>query len=119
MAMIYDLSNEYGGKIISDSDTPGAALTVEGGVLANNSLTVRKTGVGSPTVAPFRIDHTSVASGAVIQFGGGFISVASVLGIGATGAGLGFDYVLPVSVNGVMRGIPLTSLASLFTAAAF
>lgn len=118
MANIYDLDNEYGGKIISDSGTPGEALLVEGGVQGQPSLKVKKTGVGSPTVAPFEISHTSAASAAVIKFGS-FISVTSILGIGATGAALGFDYVIPVSLNGVMRGIPVTSLVSLTGAAAF
>lgn len=118
MAIIYDLDNEYGGKIISDSNTPGAALLVEGGVQGQPSLQVKKTGVGSPTVAPFQVAHTSAASAAVMEFKS-FISVTSVLGIGATGAALGFDYVIPVSLNGVMRGIPVTSLVSLNGAAAF
>lgn len=119
MAFIYDLDNEYGGKIISDAGSPGPALVVEGGVAGQNSLQVKKTTVGSPTIAPLHIAHTSVASGAVLSFGGGFISAASILGIGATGAALGFDYVLPVSLNGVMRGIPMMSLTSITTAAAF
>lgn len=120
MAMIYDLSNEYGGKIISDSDSPGPALTVEGGVQTQPSLLVRKTGIGAVTIAPLRLDNTSAASAAVITFGS-FISVTSILGIAATGAGLGFDKVVPVSTgpDGVMRGIPLVSLASLVGAGAF
>jgi hypothetical protein len=107
MAVIYDLDNEYGGKIIADSDTPGAALTVD-------------SAKGSPTIAPFAIANTSTASGAVMTFGS-FISVTSILGIAATGAGLGFDKVIPVSTgpDGVMRGIPLLSLASLVGAGAF
>lgn len=120
MAFIYDLSNEYGGKIISDSDSPGPALTVEGGVTGQSALLVRKTGVGSATIGALQIAHTSAASAAVITFGS-FISVTSILGIGATGAGLGFDKVIPVGTgpDGVMRGIPLTSLASLVGAGAF
>ena len=121
MAMIYDLDNEYGGKIISDSNTPGAALTVQSGVVGQPAIEVRKTDVGSATVAPLKIANVSRASGAQITFGGSFISVTSILGIGATGAGLGFDRVIPVSTgeDGVMRGIPLTSLASLVGAGAF
>ncbi len=118
MPMIYDLSNEYGGKIISDTDNVGEALLVEGGVAGFPALRVKKTVVGSPTAAPFEIAHTSAASAAVMKFGS-FISVTSILGVAATGAGLGFDYVIPVSLNGVIRGIPVTSLASLNGAAAF
>ena len=151
MAMIYDLDNEGGGAILSDTDTgapalqvnsnaagqPGLALlsTVSGNPLVVSSLgspasfrsattvavALQVTGTvnSSPTIARFRILGPSSASGAVIGFGAGFISVVSILGIAATGAAIGFDYVLPVEVNGVQRGIPLTSLISLPGAAAF
>jgi hypothetical protein len=120
MPVIYDLSNEYGGRIIGD----GAEATT-GVVQFTSAATiipaffVNKTVNGSPTIAALRVAGTSTASGAVIGFGGGMISVTSILGIAATGAGIGFDYVLPVEVNGILRGIPLTSLASLPGAAAF
>lgn len=159
MAMIYDLSNEYGGQILSDPGTGAPALQVNSNdagqpalailstVSANpvvvrqvqagnasvvptgalfqsaattaNALTIGRTTVGSPTIPALNLAHLSVASGAMINFGGGFISVTSVLGTAATGAAIAFDYVIPVSLNGVMRGIPVTSLVSLPGAAAF
>ena len=83
------------------------------------ALTVGRTVVGGQTIAALRVAHNSAASGAVIGFGGGFISVTSILGIGVTGAAIAFDYLLPVELNGVVRGIPLTSLLSIPGAAAF
>ena len=148
--MIYDFSNEYGGVILADSDTPGAGLQVNSNaskpaiaILSTASanpidvnsfdlgsrfrsvqtigqaLIVGRTVVGATTIAPLHVQHPSAASAVVLSFGGGFISVTSILGTAATGAALGFDYVLPVTLNGVVRGIPLTSLASLPGAAAF
>ena len=90
------------------------------GVTTNaRGLQVSRTVIGSSTIAPLLIAHTSSASAAAIEFGGSFISVTSVLGIGATGAAIAFDYVIPVSLNGVVRGIPVTSLISLTGAAVF
>jgi hypothetical protein len=151
MSMIYDLDNEYGGKILGDTDTPGPSLEVNSNAsqtafqvastasanpiqvdsfagfsarfrsiaTAGTALTVGRTVVGSPTVGLLTFNHTSMASAAIITFNGGYVSTTSILGIGATGAGLGFDYVIPVSLGGVIRGIPVTSLASLVGAGAF
>lgn len=120
MTIIYDLDNEYGGYIIGDGgEKATGVLEVRSAAAATPGLLVSRSVSGSPTVAALRVAGTSAASAAVIGFGGGFISVTSILGIGATGAGLGFDYVLPVEVNGVQRGIPLTSLVSLPGAATF
>jgi hypothetical protein len=121
MAIIYDLDNEYGGRIIGDGgeDPVAGVYRVTSAATVVPAVTVGRTVRGSQTIAAFRFSGTSVASAAVVGFGGGMISVTSILGIAATGAGLGFDYVLPVEINGILRGIPLTSLASLPGAAAF
>jgi hypothetical protein len=183
MAMIYDLDNEGGGHIISDSDTGAPALTItsnaagypalsliscisasplqitaagapvkfeSGGsapaalevesyaagypalivastasgypvdvtainetygarfrscVTGGVAVIVGRTVVGSPTVAPFKVLHPSVASGAVMEFGGGFISCTSVDIVTAANS----DYVLPISLGGVVRYIPLVN----------
>lgn len=120
MAVIYDLSNEYGGRIIGDGgEAAGGVFQITSAATGIPAVLVNRNLVGSSTIAPLRVAGTSAASAAVLGFGGGFISVTSILGFGATGANIGFDYVLPVEVNGVVRGIPLTSLASLTGAAAF
>ena len=118
---IYDLDNEYGVRFIGDGgeDSSKGVLNATSAATVTPAVIVGRTVRGGATIAPFVVLGTSVASGAVLGFRGGMISVTSVLGIAATGAGLGFDYVLPVEVNGVLRGIPLTSLASLPGAAAF
>jgi hypothetical protein len=121
MAMIYDLDNEYGGYIVGDGgEKSTGTLEVKSGAAGTPALSLSRTVAGSQTVASLMIRGSSVASGALISFGGGFISVTSILGIAATGAALGFSKVLPVAdANGNMYGIPLTSLASLTGAAAF
>ena len=120
MSNIYDLDNEYGARIIGDGgESSTGTLQVRSGAVGTPAINVGKTTVGSPTIAPLTVQHISVASGVVFGFGGGFISVTSILGTAATGAAIGFDYVIPVSLNGVIRGIPVTSLASLPGAAAF
>ena len=120
MAFTFDKDNEYGARIIGDGGEDPAKgvvnITTAGPVSA---VVVGRTGAGLTSVAPLRVTGTSLASGAVLGFGGGFISVTSILGIAATGAGLGFDYVLPVELNGVLRGIPLMSLVSITGAATF
>lgn len=120
MPIIVDKDNEYGVRIIGDGGEDPAKgvvnITSAGPV---TSLQVGRTGAGLTSVAPLRVTGTSLASGAVMGFGGGFISVSSILGFSATGAAIAFDYILPVELNGVMRGIPLTSLVSLPGAATF
>lgn len=120
MTFIHDLDNEYGARIIGDGgeDVTKGVLNVTTAGPAP-AVIVGRTAAGLTSVAPLRVLGTSLASGAVMGFGGGFISVTSILGFAATGAALGADYVLPVEVGGVMRGIPLVSLISLPGAAAF
>ena len=120
MSLIVDKDNEYGVRVIGDGgeDTAGV-VQFTSGATATPALLVNRNVKGSPTIAALRIAPTSTASAAVIGFGGGFISVTSILGIGPTGGAIAFDYLLPIEVNGVQRGIPLTSLASIPGAAAF
>lgn len=120
MAFTHDLDNEYGARFIGDGGEDPAKGTVQilsGGPMS--TLQVGRNAAGLTSVAPLVILGTSLASGAVMGFRGGFISVTSILGIGATGAALGADYILPVELNGVMRGIPLLSLLSIPGAATF
>lgn len=121
MAFTHDLDNEYGARLIGDGgeDATKGVLNVTSAAASTPAVLVGRTVTGATTIAALRVAGTSAASAAVLGFGGGMISVTSILGIAATGAGLGFDYVLPVEINGVIRGIPLTSLASLPGAAAF
>ena len=73
------------------------------------ALIVGKTdSAASPTIAAMKILHPSVASGAVMEFGGGFVSCTSIDIATAANA----DYVLPISLNGEIRGIPLVKLSA-------
>lgn len=120
MPNIYDLDNEYGARIVGDGgESPTGMLQVRAGATGTPAVNVGRTVNGSPTIGVISFQGTSAASAALMSFGGGFISVTSILGTTATGAAIGFDYVIPVSLNGVMRGIPVTSLVSLPGAAAF
>lgn len=73
------------------------------------ALVVGRTVVGSPTIAALRILHPSGASGVVMEFQGGFISCTSIEFTSAAQ----FDYALAVSVNGVVRYIPLCQGAAI------
>lgn len=121
MAINYDLASEGGMKVYGDGgeDAVGVAH-FKTGAAAIPAVHVSRSVAGSQSVAALTIDGSSLASGALINFGGGFISVTSILGIAATGAAIGFSKVLPVAdATGNVYGIPLTSLASLTGAAAF
>lgn len=120
MPINIDSASEGGFKVFGDGgEDAGGVVQFKSAATTIPALAVSKSVNGSPTVGVLRILGSSAASSALMGFGGGFISVTSILGIGATGAGLGFDYIIPVEVNGVLRGIPLTSLASLPGSAAF
>lgn len=112
MAMIYDLDNEYGGRIISDSDSTTAALEVSSGVATTPSLLISRKVTGNASVAPLRIAGGSAASAAVL----GFRSAISVTSILVTSAAH-FDYAVPVEVNGEARYIPLIKAGGLVGAA--
>ena len=73
--------------------------TATGGV----ALVVGRTVGSSPTVAALKLLHPSAASAAVMEFQGGFISCTSVIFTSVAHT----DYVLPISVNGTIRYIPL------------
>ena len=115
MSMIYDLSNEYGGKIIGDTDQAGAALEVQSQVAGQPAVKFQHTVLGSQTVAPVQLAVPSVASGAVVQVTTGFISVTSV--VLTTVANV--DYVIPVQVGLETRYIPLFKAAAVIGGAAF
>lgn len=117
----YDLASEGGMKVFGDGGEDAAGVAQFKTAAANiPAVLVARTVAGSQSIAALQVAGSSTASGALISFGGGFISVTSILGIGATGAALGFSKVLPVAdATGNIYGIPLTSLASLTGAAAF
>lgn len=115
MAILYDLAAEYGGSIISDSDTTQAAFTVKSGATTAPALTVGRTVNGTQTVAGLRLQGSSVASGALIEFQGGFVSCTSVVLTTVANT----DYMIPVQVGAETRYIPLFKGAAIVGGAAF
>ena len=78
MAFIYDLDNEYGGRIISDADSTTAALEVKSNATYAEALKVSREILGNETVAPLVFGNISMASVPIIDFGGNFVSTASI-----------------------------------------
>lgn len=76
---------------------------------SGSAMLVGRTVCGSPTIAAFKILAPSTASGAVMEFGGGFISCTSIDIVTAANA----DFAVPVSLNGVIRYIPLVNSTSI------
>ena len=114
--MIYDLDNEYGAQIIGDGgESSTGTFQVQSGAAATPAVYISRSANGSPTVAPLRIAGTSAASAALIGFGGGFISLTSVIFTSAAH----FDYAIPVEVGNVQRYIPLVAETGLSGGAAF
>ena len=145
--MIFDLDNEYGGVILSDSGTGAPALRLNSNDAGQPALSILSTASANPvqidainlptrlrstattvaavsfgrsvngtaSIAPVSFLGTSAASGAVMGFGGGFISVTSILLTSAAH----FDYVIPVELNGEARYIPVIKAGGLVGGAAF
>lgn len=92
-----------------------AAVDIRSGATSYPALTIGRTAVGVMTVAPLQFLGTSVASGALMQFDGGFISCLSV--VLTTVANI--DYVIPVQVGLETRYISLLKGAGIVTPGSF
>lgn len=115
MAILYDLQAEYGASIISDADTVNAALTLKSGATTASALSVGRTVLGTQTVAALKIEGSSLASGALVHFAGGFISLTSIVLTTVANT----DYAIPVQVGLETRYIPTFKAAALIGGAAF
>ena len=112
----FQVSGIQGTAIDADAkDVNSYAGDFRSAATGGRAVIIGRTCTGSPTVAPVLIMHPSCASAAVLGFGGGFISCTSV--VLTTVAN--FDYVLPVSLNGVVRYIPLVGDAGIVGGATF
>jgi hypothetical protein len=143
---IYNLDNENGGQILSDSDTTAPALQVNSNAAGQSAIAVLSTASGRPLdvssfgIAPRFLGVATIAR--AVNFGrtvNGTASIAPVLFQGASaasGAVLGFtgaisltsiiltsvanfDYVIPIEINGEARYIPAIKAAGLVGAAVF
>ena len=114
MAFIYDINHEYGARFIGDGGEANV-LEAQSASAAIPSLLVSRSVAGNASQAPLRIAGSSTPSGALIGFGGGFVSLTSVILTSAAH----FDYAIPVEVGGNTRYIPLVAGTGLVGAAAF
>jgi len=108
---IYDLDNEYGGRIISDSDSTTAALEIKSNASVASALKLGRDIKGNETVATLVFANLSQASVPVIDFGNNFISTASI-GTGVAGyTGTAQKWII-VRAGAVNYGMPLFSLST-------
>lgn len=116
MAINYDLAAEGGAKIIGDGgeDTAGV-LRVSTAANTIPAITIGRSVNGSVSQAALKFEGTSLASGALMQFAGGFISLTSVVLTSVANT----DYAIPVVVGGEQRYIPLFKAAALIGGATF
>lgn len=121
MSINYDYAAEGGAKIIGDGgeDSVGvlyvstATPTIPG--IRSNYVYVARTVAGSQTVAGLQLGGSSLASGALIEFKGGFISCTSVVLTSVANT----DYCIPVQVGLETRYIPTFKAAAIVGGAAF
>lgn len=97
------------------SSTTNPAGDFRSSATVGPALIVGRTVNSSSTIAALRILGSSVASAALIEFKGGFISCTSVILTSAANT----DYVIPVSINGAVRYIPCFAGAAVQGGAAF
>lgn len=116
MAINYDLAAEGGMKVFGDGGEDSAGVVqFKSAAAGTPALSVGGGVVGTTTVAALRIEGSSAASAALIQFAGGFISLTSIQLTTLSP----WRYVIPVSCGAFVGGIPVLSLATLTGAAAF
>ncbi len=127
MAINTDLASEGGVKIYGDGgeDAVGVFHVKSAGAVpaiqattnnaTNPALVIGRTVNGSATIGYLQFLGTSVASGAIMNFAGGFISTTSVVLTTVANT----DYAIPVQVGLEVRYIPLFKAAALIGAATF
>lgn len=117
MPINVDSASEGGFKVFGDGgeDTTGV-VQFKSAAATTPALTVGRTVAGNLTSAAMKFLGSSIASGALMQFDGGFISCTSV--VLSTVANI--DYMLPVVVGpGNVRYIPLVKAAGIIGGATF
>ena|SRR3990167_4852793 len=117
MSILYDLAAEYGPSVTTDADTLAPALILKSGAsgAAQPALHLAKTATGNQTVGLLRIAGSSLASGALIEFQGGFVSCTSIVLTTVANT----DYAIPVQVGLETRYIPTFKAAAIVGGAAF
>jgi len=115
MPLNLDLANEGGVQIIGDGGENPAGVVQFRTAGAMPALNLGRTATGSQTVGILRFGGSSMASGALMEFTGGFISVTSI--VLTTVANV--DFVIPVQVGLETRYIPVFKTAAVVGAATF
>jgi hypothetical protein len=115
MSLNYDLASEGGAKIYGDGgeDSVGVLHVKTAGAVPG--VHVSRSAAGSQTIGILTLGGTSMASGAVMEFKGGFISLTSVLLTSAAH----IDYAIPVQVGLETRYIPVYKASGLVGGATF
>ena len=115
MAFIFDKDNEYGARVIGDGgESTDGVFKVTTAANTIPALAVGRTVAGNASQAAFKLLSASVASGALMGFPNGAISITSILVASAAH----FDYAIPVEINGEARYIPVIKAGGLVGAAA-
>lgn len=108
--MIYDLDNEYGGRVVADGDSENAALTVLSNATYVEALNLGRGIKGNATSAPLVFANLSGASLPLMDFGKNFISTASIHYPNGT-LGQAEKWVV-VRAGNINYGIPLFGLST-------
>lgn len=111
----YDLASEGGMKVFGDGgeDSSGVVEFKTAGAIP--ALSVGRSAAGSQTIGLLRVNGSSMASGALMEFKGGFISCTSVVLTSVANT----DYCIPVQVGLETRYIPVFKAAAIIGGAAF
>ncbi len=115
MSLNLDLANEGGLQVIGDGGENAAGVFQIKTAGAIPALNLARTGAGSQTIGILRLGGSSMASAALVEFQGGFISATSVVLTTVANT----DYVIPVQVGLETRYIPLFKAAAIVGGAAF
>lgn len=115
MPVNYDLASEGGAKIYGDGgeDAVGVLHVKTAGALP--AIQASRSALGSQTIGILRLGGSSMASGALIEFAGGFISLTSTVLTTVANT----DYAIPVQIGLETRYIPVFKAAALVGGATF
>lgn len=116
MPVNYDLASEGGMKVFGDGGEDAAGVVqFTTGSTTTPVLTIGRTTIGATTIGYLKLLGTSAASGAIINFAGGFISCTSTVLTTVANT----DYAIPVQVGLEVRYIPLFKAAAVIGGATF
>jgi hypothetical protein len=110
-----DLASEGGVKIYGDGGEDSVGVLHVKTAAAKPAVHASRSAVGSQTIGILALGGSSMASGAIVEFKGGFISCTSVVLTSVANS----DYVIPVQVGLETRYIPVFKAAAIVGGATF